>query len=181
MATYNDTGILAPVEDSCPQPAGTVSDGWRELALSQQVYINQLLEENKALKAENTLLRMRSGQQCFDIADKVWTLFAHFFDSREELTIRHEIATKQKTWWYLQYDVLSIRSGHIKDFLTFLHDHMNKQHLKPLLTVNNVNARNDLRDFLMKNLQIYTSGQPKKLDPDSLRHPLIQIFPPAKP
>ena len=188
MATHNDTGILAPVEDFCPQPRPTVSDEWRELIEQQKKYIAQLLasidkltEENNKLKTENRLLRMRNGQQRYDLCDAVWALCARFFDSKRETTIRLEIVENQEAWWYLQYDVLCIRSGHLKDFLTFLKKHMNQQHQKQLLTKDNVKARNYIRDYLIQHLRIYASGQVKKFDADSLRHPLLQVFTSVKP
>lgn len=181
MATYNDTGILAPVEDSCPQPAPSVRDEWRELALQQKSIIKQLIEENDRLKIENRLLRMKNGQQRFDFSDAVWALCARFFDHNRETSIKLEIVESQEAWWYLQYDVLCIRSGHLKDFLMFLKKHMNQQHQKELLTANNVKARNHIRDYLIEHLRIYTSEQVKKFDADSLRHPLLQVFPSLKP
>ena len=189
MATHNDTGNKAPVEDFCPQPDQTVSTEVQQLLIvvrqqahlieHQQSEILRLDGENRRLRNENALLKMRNGQQRAKICDAVWALFSGYLDHRREEQARSEVIDNQGAWWYMQYDFLCIRRGHITDLLKYLREYMDEQH-KRQFTVNNNEARDKLTVFIIQHIRIYTSGAPNQMDYDSLRHPIRNIFPPRK-
>ena len=201
MATFYDTVNTTLAGDFCPQSPALLEVSYQEQSQQKDHEIKRLTAENDRLSAENThitqlyndslveieqlrmeiaLLNKKDGEHKYKIAEAVWNVFSPYFTQNDKTTVKQEIASQQSAWWYLEYDVLSIRKGHIKEFLYFLRSHMNRTHLEMLRAANNIKARNELRDFLMENIRLYVSGRFFKLDADSLRHPLLEVFPPFK-